>query len=87
MSYLGWFDDNAKKTNEVKVLEGVTAYINRFKEAPQTVITSEAQVVALDTFQVNVDDMCIEVRAGAIRIYSESYIQKNNFWIGHKDMP
>jgi len=66
MSYLGWFDDNAKKTPDDKIAEAIAAYQARFQAAPNIVLVNAADAVELEHISVRV----------------ESYIRRNNFWIG-----
>jgi len=66
--YLGWFDDTApsRKPATKKIEEAIKAYVNRFKTHPNVVLCNEV-------------DMC-EVKGVTVR--SESYIRRNNFWVG-----
>lgn len=64
--YLGWFDDNPKKSVEVKIREGIAAYTERFKTQPTIVFMHKPDMI---------DYPGVEVR-------SETYIRKHNFWIG-----
>jgi len=66
MSYLGWFDDNAKKAPADKIAEAIAAYQARFQAAPNIVLVNAADAVELE-------HICVRV---------ESYIRRNNFWIG-----
>lgn len=65
--FLGWFDDNAKKTTAEKVNEAIAAYVVRFGTRPNIVLVNEA-------------DRVVEVQGMKVR--SESYIRRNNFWVG-----
>lgn len=67
--YLGWFDDNPKKSTEGKIGEAVAAYVERFKTSPNVVLVNEAE---------RVDVQGITVR-------SETYIRRNNYWVGWED--
>jgi hypothetical protein len=67
--YLGWFDDNAKKATETKIVEAIAAYEARFKTHPNVVLVNETERV--------------EVKGIVVR--SEGYIRKSNFWIGWED--
>ena len=40
--YLGWFDDNPKKTTTLKIEEAIYAYVERFKTRPNVVLVNEA---------------------------------------------
>lgn len=64
--YLGWFDDNSKKPTETKIAEAIQAYVDRYHTSPNVVLVNEAERV--------------EVAGVAVR--SESYIRRNNFWVG-----
>ena len=64
--YLGWFDDNPKKSTEAKINEAIAAYVERFDYRPNIVLVNEADRV--------------DVRGVTVR--SEGYIRRNNFWIG-----
>ncbi len=64
--YLGWFDDNPKKTPATKIDEAIAAYVERFNSRPSVVLTNEAD---------RVDVQGVTVR-------SEGYIRRNNFWVG-----
>jgi hypothetical protein len=68
--YLGWFDDNAKKTATDKAKEAISAYSARFEHTPNVIL-------------VNAADLPIEL--GGIAVRAESYIRRNNFWVGHID--
>ena len=39
--YLGWFDDNPKKTSALKIQEAIFAYTERFKTQPNVVLVKE----------------------------------------------
>jgi hypothetical protein len=65
--YLGWFDDNPKKSSETKIDEAIAAYVDRFKHRPSVVLVSES-------------DRNIVIKGIATQY--ESYIRRNNFWVG-----
>ncbi len=69
--YLGWFDDNPKKTTALKIQEAIFAYTERFKTQPNVVLVNEAD--------------CAEVNGIAVR--SAVFIRRNNFWVGWEDIP
>lgn len=69
MLYLGWFDDSPKKTTATKIDEAIAAYVARFQARPTVVLVNDAD---------RVDIVGVDVR-------SESYIRRNNFWIGIVD--
>jgi hypothetical protein len=66
--YLGWYDDNGKKTTAEKIAEACAAYVTRFGTRPNIVLVNEAERV--------------EVEGLTIRV--EKYIRRNNFWIGYE---
>ncbi len=68
--YLGWFDDNTKKTAEAKIVEAIAAYVGRFKTRPNVVLVNEA-------------DRAVGVKGVTVRC--EGYIRRNNFWVGYED--
>jgi hypothetical protein len=67
--YLGWFDDNPKKTSAAKMDEAILAYVDRFKTRPNIILCNEADRA--------------EVRGVLVR--SEGYIRRNNYWVGYED--
>ena len=67
--YLGWYDDTPKKPATLKIEEAVAAYINRFRARPNVVIVNEADRAEVD----------------GVRVRSESYMVRNNFWVGWED--
>ena len=67
--YLGWYDDTPKKPATLKIEEAVAAYISRFRARPNVVIVNEADRAEVD----------------GIRVRSESYMVRNNFWVGWED--
>jgi len=71
MMYLGWWDDNPKKASSVKITEAIDAYMDRFRTRPNVVLVNEADSNAGEFSGVN------------IRV--ESYIRKNNFWVGFEE--
>lgn len=64
--YLGWFDDNPKKSASLKIEEAIAAYVERFGTRPNVVL-------------VNEDD---RVDRAGVLVRSEGYIRRNNFWVG-----
>lgn len=69
--YLCWYDDNAKKAAARKIEEAIAAYTDRFKARPNVVLVNEADRA--------------EIQGVVVR--SESYIRRNNFWVGREDPP
>lgn len=68
--YLGWFDDNPKKSAALKIAEAIDAYVDRFKTRPNVVLVNEADRA--------------EIKGVLIR--AEGYIRRNNFWVGWEDV-
>ncbi len=64
--YLGWHDDNPKKSAELKITEAVDAYMDRFKMRPNVVLVNEVDVAEIQ----------------GLKVRAESYIRPNNFWVG-----
>ncbi|MBK9713692.1 MAG: hypothetical protein IPO81_20690 [Kouleothrix sp.] len=64
--YLGWYDDNPKKSVALKIEEAIDAYVDRFKARPNVVLVNEADRA--------------EIKGVLVR--SEGYIRRNNFWVG-----
>lgn len=71
MLYLGWFDDNPKKTVTVKIEEAIGAYVDRFRARPAEVL-------------VNVGDLGELAQVDGVPVRSEGYIRRNNFWVGER---
>lgn len=67
--YLGWFDDNPKKTTALKIAEAIDAYVDRFKTRPNIVLVNEADSADIQ----------------GVRVRAEGYIRRNNFWVGWED--
>lgn len=67
--YLWWFDDNPKKTAANKIEEAVAAYVERSRTRPNVVLVNEADQIDIQ----------------GITVRSESYIRRNNFWVGWED--
>lgn len=68
MLYLGWYDDSKKAPTD-KAWEAIAAYREKFGEQPTVILVNEA-------------DRAIEL--GGIVIRVETYIRKNNFWVGYE---
>lgn len=66
--YLGWYDDNPKKTPALKIAEAIAAYVARFETYPTVILCNEADCIKMDS----------------ILVRSESYIRPNNFWVGEE---
>lgn len=67
--FLMWYDDNPKKPTQQKIAEAVARYQERFQSAPNTVLTNEAERIAVDGMVVR----------------SAGYIRRSNFWVGWED--
>ncbi len=44
--YLGWFDDNPKKTVEQKIDEAVERYVSRFGRRPNLCLVNRDEVIS-----------------------------------------
>lgn len=64
--FLGWFDDSPKKATAQKIAEACAAYRERFKAAPDLVLVNAAD----------------RVDVAGVLVRAESYIRRNNFWVG-----
>ncbi|MEN9935065.1 MAG: hypothetical protein RLZZ387_1644 [Chloroflexota bacterium] len=67
--YMMWFDDSAKKTATDKIEEAVAAYMRHFNARPNVVLVNESD----------------RVEVSGVRVRSESYVRRDNFWIGYED--
>lgn len=70
MTYLGWFDDNTKKSVDEKIIEGLSAYLDRFSIMPNILL-------------MNPEDSKLVVN-NKIPVRVELYIRRNNFWFGYE---
>lgn len=70
--YVMWFDDNPKKSVELKITEAIGAYVDRFRARPAEVL-------------VNAGDLGQLAQVGGVPVRSEGYIRRNNFWVGARD--
>lgn len=68
--YLGWFDDNAKRTTLDKVRAACAAYRERFGV--------DATIVLMSADDYTDQDYGVPVR-------TESYVRRNNFWVGREE--
>ncbi|MEP6774602.1 MAG: hypothetical protein ABJA50_03320 [Chloroflexota bacterium] len=64
--FLGWFDDDRKKTAHVKIEEAVERYVSKFGGAPTHCLCNAADAIAYDGLEVKV----------------VQYVRPNHFWIG-----
>lgn len=67
--YMMWFDDSAKKAATLKIEEAIAAYVRHFKAAPNVVLVNERDQVEVD----------------GILVRAESYVRRDNFWVGWED--
>jgi len=67
--YMMWFDDSAKKPAAVKIEEAVAAYVRHFNARPNIVLVNE-----LDRAEVP-----------GVRVRCESYVRRDNFWVGYEE--
>jgi len=65
-SYLGWFDDNPKKSTEKKIDEAVERYTKRFGRRPNLCL-------------VNRED---EVKHQAVEVRSAGHVHRHHFLVG-----
>jgi len=72
MSYLGWFDDNPKKSAATKIAEAADAYYDRYGITPNVVLVNEADATA---------------DSGGIVVHVQGYIRRNNYWVSWKRNP
>lgn len=68
--YLGWYDDDNKKTTEDKIGEAIEAYVARFQMRPNIVLVCNADR---------------DVYVKGMKVQDEDYIRRNNFWVGRTD--
>ncbi|HWQ15768.1 MAG TPA: hypothetical protein VNL77_23405 [Roseiflexaceae bacterium] len=67
--YMMWFDDSAKKSAAVKIEEAVSAYVKHFNARPNVVLVNESD----------------RVEVAGVRVRSESYVRRDNFWVGYEE--
>ena len=67
MAYLGWMDDNPHRTPTDKLRAAIAAYVERFGVRPLVVRVND---------QEPVPDPC------GLQVVRESYIRRNNFYVG-----
>jgi hypothetical protein len=65
-----WFDDDRKKSAELKIEEARMAYERRFHRQPNVVLISEREQV-----ETNVP----------IQLRVQSYIRPSHFYVGYED--
>ena len=67
--YLGWYDDNPKKSVQIKIEEAIEAYEDRFGTHPNVVLVNEHEAT-------NVEGVEIQVRP---------FIRRFNYWVGWRE--
>jgi hypothetical protein len=67
--YLVWFDDDRKKTTEIKIEEAMDAYERRFHRHPNVILISEQD----------------RIETESVRLRSLSYIRPSNFYVGFEE--
>lgn len=65
--YLAWFDDDRKKSTDLKIQEAVAAYERRFRRPPNVVLINE---------QDRTDGVA------AVRLRPLTYIRPSTFYVG-----
>lgn len=65
--YLVWFDDDRKKTSDVKIEEAIAAYERRTGKYPNVVLLNERELTA---------------PPANVRLQPRTYIQPSNFYVG-----
>jgi hypothetical protein len=68
--YMIWFDDDRKKTPEIKIAEAMDAYERRFRRHPNVILISEQEQIAT---------------VGGVRLKPRTYIRPSNFYVGFED--
>jgi hypothetical protein len=68
--YLAWFDDDRKKSADLKILEAVAAYERRFRRHPNIVLINEQDRT----------DAVADVRLRPL-----SYIRPSTFYVGFEE--
>jgi hypothetical protein len=64
--YLGWFDDDRKKTTHAKIEEAFERYVSKFGDAPTHCLCNAADAIDYDGLEIKV----------------VQYVPRNHFWIG-----
>jgi alkyl sulfatase BDS1-like metallo-beta-lactamase superfamily hydrolase len=67
VTYLGWFDDNPKKSAEQKIDDAVARYVKRFGRRPNLCLVNRADCV---------NHRSVEVRAAG-------HVHRNHFLVGY----
>ena len=68
--YLAWFDDDRKKSPDLKIQEAVAAYERRFRRHPNIVLINE---------QDRTNDIA------DVRLRPLSYIRPSTFYVGFEE--
>ncbi len=67
--FLGWFDDDRKKTAKTKIEEAIERYVAKFGENPNLCLLNQADMTNYDGLEVKV----------------VSYVRPNHFWVGRAE--
>lgn len=68
--YLGWFEDNKRKTVEQRIAEGCATFASRFGREPQVVQMSDE------------DSKKLAGPVGKLTVEVPGYVRSNNYWLG-----
>ncbi len=68
--FLGWFDDEKKKSPAEKIEEAVERYVARFGEAPNICLVNANDLATFDGVEVKVAE----------------YVRPNHFWVGQGEL-
>jgi hypothetical protein len=69
-TYLIWFDDDRKKTADVKIHEAISAYERKFARHPNVVLINEAEQIETTS---------------DVRLRPLSFIRPSNYYVGFED--
>src|SRR5690348_3283498 len=69
-TFLGWFDDSAKKPVQTKIAEAVERFNYKFGFAPDVCLVHEGE----------------EIEFPGVTIRPARHIRPNYFWVGREDM-
>jgi hypothetical protein len=67
--FLGWFDDDRKKTPKTKIEEAIERYVAKFGDKPTLCLLNQADLTACEDLEVKV----------------VSYVRPNHFWVGRAE--
>jgi hypothetical protein len=71
--YLGWYDDEKKKSLDEKVKEAVERFAGKYGEGPGIVL------ISLDEGEGEAERLAEKL---AIRVEGRKHLRKNNLWVG-----